>query len=92
MPGSQQVASGTQEISLKSGARPSFCLGGLKEATWRKFGVAKKDTHKWLRVNTNGILFWGRCTTHFSTYFSGDGDVHWGYGILTHGQMKTVGC
>ena len=20
-------------------------------------------------------------------YFSGDGDVHWGYGILTHGQI-----
>ena len=21
--------------------------------------------------------FWGRCTTHFGTYFSGDWDVHW---------------
>ena len=39
-------------------------------------------------VKTNGIPFWGRCTTHFKTYFSGDWDVHWGYGILTHGQMK----
>ena len=27
----------------------------------------------------------GRCTTHFRTYFSGD--VHWGYGIFTHGHM-----
>ena len=27
------------------------------------------------------------CTTHFRTYFSGDWDVHWGYRILTHGQM-----
>ena len=39
----------------------------------------------WLWVNTNGIPFWGRCTTHFRTYFSGD--VHWGYGILTHGRI-----
>ena len=28
-------------------------------------------------------------TTHFRTYFSGDWDVHWGYGILTHGH---IGC
>ena len=25
---------------------------------------------------------------HFRTYFSGDWDVHWGYGILTHGHLK----
>ena len=23
-------------------------------------------------------------------YFSGDGDVHWGYGILTHGQLASL--
>ena len=23
-------------------------------------------------------------------YFSGERDVHWGYGILTHGQMALV--
>ena len=22
--------------------------------------------------------------------FSGDGDVHWGYGILTHGHIKML--
>ena len=26
----------------------------------------------------------GRCTTHFRGHFSGDWDVHWGYGLLTH--------
>ena len=26
----------------------------------------------------------GEFTTHFRTYFSGDWDVHWGYGLLTH--------
>ena len=29
----------------------------------------------------------GEFTTHFRTYFSGNWDVHWGYGIWTHGQM-----
>ena len=33
------------------------------------------------------VPFWGRCTTHFRTYSSGDWDVHWGYGILTHGLV-----
>ena len=29
----------------------------------------------------------GEFPTHFRTYFSGDWDVHWGYGILTHGHI-----
>ena len=33
----------------------------------------------------------GEFTTHFSRDFSGDGDVHWGYGILTHGHMDDDG-
>ena len=28
--------------------------------------------------------FWGRC------YFSGDWDVHWEYGILTHDHMRLL--
>ena len=40
-------------------------------------------------VKPNGIQFWGRCTTHCRTYFSGDWDVHWGYDLdLTHGQSS----
>ena len=27
------------------------------------------------------VPFWGRCTTHFRTYFSGDWDVHWAQGF-----------
>ena len=36
-----------------------------------------------LWVKTNGIPFWGRCTTHFRTYFSGwiESDVHWEYDL-----------
>ena len=26
--------------------------------------------------------------THFRTHFSGDGDVHWGCGVLTHSHMS----
>ena len=44
----------------------------------------------WLWVKTNGIPFWGRCTTHFRTYFSGwigmfTGGTVW---ILTHGHIN----
>ena len=27
------------------------------------------------------VPFWGRRTTHFRTYFSGDWDVRWGYDV-----------
>ena len=43
----------------------------------------------WLWLKTNGIPFWDRCTTQFRTYFSGDWDVHWGFGVLTHGHLST---
>ena len=33
------------------------------------------------------VPFLGRCTTHFRIYFSGDWDVHGGYGILTHDHL-----
>ena len=29
----------------------------------------------------------GEFTSHFRTCFSGDWDVHWGYGIFSHGQV-----
>ena len=32
----------------------------------------------------------GEFTTHFRTYFSGDWDVHWGYGMWTHGHMNRI--
>ena len=41
----------------------------------------------WLWVNTNGIPFWGRCTTHFRTFLGGDWDVYWRYEILTPGHL-----
>ena len=41
----------------------------------------------------------GEFATPFRTYFSGDWDVRWGYGILTHGHISQrpgfgseVGC
>ena len=43
--------------------------------------------------NRFGIPFWlvGEFTTQFRTYFSGDRDVHWGYGLLTHGHVGFFG-
>ena len=29
----------------------------------------------------------GEFTNHYKTYFSGDWDVHWGCGVLTHGHI-----
>ena len=34
-----------------------------------------------------GSHFGGKCTTHVRNYLSGDWDVHWGYGVLTHSQL-----
>ena len=31
-------------------------------------------------------------STHFSLYYSGDWDVHWGYGLLTHGHFFVHPC
>ena len=41
----------------------------------------------WLWVKTNGTLWGFRCTAHFSLFYW-VGDVHWGYGILTHGHVS----
>ena len=50
--------------------------------------LRKHDYAHWVRApnisTINGcgskpmLPVWGRCTTHFRTYFSGDWDVHWG--------------
>ena len=42
--------------------------------------------------NHFGIPFWDRCSTHSSRHFSGDWDVDWGYGVLTHTQMHQSNC
>ena len=41
--------------------------------TWIPFGCG----------TTPMVPLWGRCTTHFRTYFSGwiESDVHWGYDL-----------
>ena len=33
------------------------------------------------------VPFWGRCTS-ILVYLSGDWDVHWACGVLTHGQLR----
>ena len=41
---------------------------------------------KWLWVKPM-LPFWGRCTTHFRTHFSGDWGTIW---LLTHGQIQNA--
>ena len=43
-------------------------------------GSSKETNHMAVVVKTVSVPFWGGCTTHFRTYFSGDWDVPWGYG------------
>ena len=40
----------------------------------------------WPWVNTNGTNL-GLGAPPISVYFSGDWDVHWGYGVLTHSHL-----
>ena len=54
-----------------------FSRGTLRDlALLSEKGVGVPGKEKKLWVKTNGIPSWGRCTTHFRTYFSGDWDVH----------------
>ena len=41
----------------------------------------------WLSKPMGSHFGVGEFATHFRTYFSGDWDVHWGYGLLTHGHV-----
>ena len=49
----------------------------------RCYSGCSQATAKWLWLSKPMVLF----LTHFRTYFSGDWDVHWEYGPLTHGQV-----
>ena len=49
--------------------------------------VARLGEQMWPWLSKPMVPSWGRCTTHFRTYFSGDWGVHWGYGILTHSHV-----
>ena len=64
------------EACVERKALVSAC--GRRPEGKRRFGCGSKPM----------VPFWGRCTTHFKTYFSGDWDVHWGYGSLTHGHLR----
>ena len=59
-----------------------LCWAGLK-------GHQAESFFPW--VKTNGTILVGRCTTLFRIYFSGDWDVHWGHGILTHTHIASSG-
>ena len=63
------------ELSLLATVLRSFVLR-LAEIGW-----------PWVNKSTPMVPCWGRCTTHFRTYFCGDWDVHGGYGVLTHSQV-----
>ena len=57
---------------------PIICLTGV--------GMICTDC-KWLWVKAKGTILGVGAPPHFRTYFSGDWAVHFGYGILAHGQI-----
>ena len=66
-------------------------LKGNRFRYWKYFLIffQGSEKRKWREdlqvvpwVNASGIPFWGRCTTHFSQYFSGDWDVYWKFGFI----------
>ena len=72
-------------------------LHKLAQAGFDERGVEQRgDPRNQLAVVVKTVLgshfgAFGEFTTHFRTYFSGDRDVHWGYGILTRSQ-SAVDC
>ena len=67
-----------------------LALVGTQRETKRKPTVSGNDyfeKHSYGCGSTPMVPLWGRCTAHFRTYFSGDWDVHWGYGVLTYGHV-----
>ena len=64
--------------------------------SWRRLGhgPANKACLQPPRLVVKTVLGYdfgvGEFTTHVRTYFSGDWDVRWGYGILTHGQVSSL--
>ena len=61
------------------GGLPGVLGGALRSGGQRRAAALRPAELAWLRlkqmwlwVKTNGIPFRGRCTTHFSPYFSGD--------------------
>ena len=50
-----------------------------------KVSTGQAPCHKWLWVKT--ICHFGVGAPPILVYFGGDWDVHWEYGVLTHGQI-----
>ena len=77
------------EASGVGGAHGASGAKSNGRAGQNRFGVPF-----WRRANLfwGSRLFWyhfgrGELTTHVGLYFSGDWDVHWGYGVLTQGLL-----
>ena len=58
--------------NIHTAASPKvYVTNGRKPGRMSTYGCGSKPM----------VPFWGRCTTHFRTYSSGDWDVHWGYDL-----------
>ena len=64
--------------------RPAGCMGTAAAAAGLNFGRLRSHGSG---SNQGDPILVGSCTTHSRTYFSGDWDVRWGYGLLAHGHI-----
>ena len=72
-----------------STSRARECRGSIRGPPPFETKVRHTQIHKWLWVKTNGSHF-GAGPPPILVYFGGDWDVHWGYGILTRGQIAAT--
>ena len=67
---------------------------------WRLIRASFYRPLRWVRPQNRNIWLWFLLKNgishfvagEFATYFSGDWDVHWGYGILTVGPPVVPFC
>ena len=91
-PGVHGVLAQPGLCELRPGPRRP-CEAPTRRSRWSFLQTGGKNFHSLdLAVGQHEYHFGvGEFTTHFRTYFSGDWDVHWGYGLLIHSQFERPG-
>ena len=77
------------EVPGRCAQVPGCMAGGARsQPIGPSLGLSRRSDHLGVGQNQWDPILVCRCTTDFRTYFSGDWDVHWGYGLLTHSHLS----
>ena len=89
-PGTPPAVWDQRDIQMLLDIGDRFLLVGFPFKTIQKGSRMLRQTHIYIYIYGCGskpmVPFWGSAPPS-SVYFSRDCDVHWGYGILTHGHI-----